>query len=295
MPRKIVNKPSAIHRVKRGIKHAVVPHKGNGYHPHLIRRWGIVAVLSIVASLQFIPQSTDQLTVLGEGTDVTSQTLLDDTNAERMKAGVAPLKIDDRLGAAATGKARHMFEQQYWAHTAPDGTTPWYWLREANYRYTYAGENLAKGFRTSSALIRAWMDSAEHRDNMLNPNYEDVGFAVIEGRLNGETTKLVVAMYGTPLRAGGGGVTQTVLAARGSASLMTQIGITLQTMTPTLLASLILLLITAMVSMAAHLYRKYLPKPVLKSWKRHHGFYKAMGMMSLVLLLIALYSDGQII
>lgn len=294
MPRKSAKKPTSLHRVKRGVKHAVVPHKGNGYRPHLIRRWGIVAVLLLVACLQLVPQPIDQATVLGQRVDVTSQTLLDDTNAERAKANVAPLTINERLSAAATSKARHMFEQQYWAHTAPDGTTPWYWLREANYQYAYAGENLAKGFRTSSALTRAWMDSPQHRDNMLNPNYEQIGFAVIEGRLNGETTKLVVAMYGTPATAGSG-VTQTVLAAKGSASLMTQIGTTLQTMTPTLLASLLLLMLMIFISLAAHMYRKYLPKPILTSWKRHHGLYKAVGMMSLVLLLIALYNDGQII
>lgn len=295
MPRKTIKRPSAIHRVKRGVKHAVVPHKGNSYHPHLIRRWGIVAVLAIVFCLQFVPQTTERITVLGKVTDVTSQTLLDDANSERAKAGVAPLKIDERLGAAATSKARHMFNQQYWAHTAPDGTTPWDWLREASYRYSYAGENLAKGFRTSSALTAAWMNSPEHRDNMLNPNYEDVGFAVIEGQLNGEETKLVVAMYGTPLRAGDTGGTQTVLSASGALSPISRIGIALQSMTPTLLATIILLLGLIIISLWANMYRKYLPKTVQNSWKRHHGLFKAAGVASLAVPLILLYGGGQIV
>lgn len=295
MPRKTAKKPTSLHRVKRGVKHAVVPHKGNGYRPHLIRRWGIVAVLSIVGCLQFIAQPIEQPTVLGQKADVTSQTLIDDTNAERTKAGVAPLKINTRLSAAATLKARHMFEQQYWAHNAPDGTTPWHWLRESNYQYTYAGENLAKGFRTSGTLIGAWMNSPEHRDNLLNPSYEDVGFAVVDGRLNGEATKLVVAMYGTPVRGGLGATTQTVLAATGSTSFMTRVGLGLQALTPTMLASIFLLLFVSVVALVAHSYRFSLPKPLLGGWRRHHGLYKATGMMSLAVVLVALYSSGQIL
>lgn len=295
MPRKSAKKPSTLHRVKRGVKHTVVPHKGNDYHPHLIRRWGIVAVLLIVALLQIIPHHAGHQSVLGKGTDVTSQRLLDDTNLERSKADIAPLTINTQLSAAATSKARDMFKEQYWAHVSPNGTTPWYWFKDANYQYASAGENLAKGFNTSSGLIAAWMDSSEHRSNILNPKYSEVGFAVIEGRLNDEDTKLVVAMYGSPLGADTVGSTQTVLAATGSASVMARLGSTLQTLAPTVLASLILLLFTAMVALTAHMHRRYLPRPMLRSWKRHHGLYKAIGMTSIVIVLIALYGGGQII
>lgn len=293
MPRKIPKKQTPIHRAKRSLKHAVVPHKDNGFHPHLIRRNGLIIVLGVIVALQFMPQPPQPLRVLGEQVDVTSQSLLDDTNAKRAEAGVAPLAIDRKLSAAATSKARDMFEKQYWAHASPDGTTPWYWLREVNYRYSYAGENLAKGFRTSDALTTAWMNSPEHRENMLNPNYQHVGFAVVEGRLDGETTRLVVAMYGSPQTANSG-VTETVLAATGTPSPIARFGIGLQSMTPVLLASIILLMGMSIISLAAHAYRKYLPKPVLTTWKRHHGLYKAAGMTSLIFVLIALYGGGQI-
>lgn len=295
MPRKSTKSPSSLHRVRRSVKHAVVPHKANGFRPHAIRWKGIAAALVAVAALQFIPQPAAEVQVLGQHTDVTSQYLLDDTNAERLAADVAPLEINDRLSAAATKKARDMFDKQYWAHVSPQGTAPWYWFGDVQYRYTYAGENLAKGFRTSGALISAWMNSPEHRDNMLNPNYKDVGFAVIEGELKGEKTKLVVAMYGAPAGASLAGTTATVLAAEGSTSFMTRLGIGLQTMTPTLLASIILLLLLSVISLGAHMYRNSLPKPLLKSWKRHHGLYKAMGMMSLLVVLVAIYGNGQIL
>lgn len=294
MPRKTSQPTNVSHRVKRHVRHAVVPHKANGYRPHMIRWKGIVAVLAVVAALQFIPQSATPVTVLGQTTDITSQYLLDETNAKRRAAGVEPLAINRNLSAAATSKARDMFAGQYWAHVSPDGTTPWSWINDAGYRYEYAGENLAKGFRTSGTLIGAWMDSPEHRENLLNPSYEDVGFAVVEGRLNGELTKLVVAMYGTPAKGGLGG-TQTVLAATGTTSFMTRIGLGLQAMTPAMLASIVLLLFVTIVALVAHTYRFFLPKPLLKSWRRHHGLYKATGMMSLAVVLVALYSSGQIL
>ena len=294
MPRKSTQ-PRHIQRLHRTVQHAVVPHKGNGFHPHLVRWQGIVAVLLIVAGLLAIPIPQGKTAVLGDVTDVTTQYLLDDTNLERTKADLAPLGIDKRLSAAATAKARDMFDKQYWAHVSPEGTTPWFWFKDAGYDYDIAGENLAKGFRTSGALISAWMHSPEHRDNMMNPDYENVGFAVIDGMLNGEKTKLVVAMYGTPSEGGLSGATATVLAARGSSSLMTRVGSGLQSMTPTLLASIVLLLSVGLVALFAHAYRKSLPKPIRMSWRRHHGAYKALGMASLVLVLVALYGEGQIL
>ncbi len=296
MPRKVASKTKQTtlkHRISRSLKHAVVPHKANSFHPHLIRRNGLVIILATVLALQLAPKPEQQLLVLGQETDVTSQNLLDDTNAKRAEANVAPLELNKQLSAAATSKARDMFTKQYWSHVSPDGTTPWYWLREVNYQYSFAGENLAKGFRTSDALMTAWMDSPEHRDNMLSPNYEHVGFAVIEGRLNDETTKLVVAIYGSPLR-GNSGVTQTVLAATGTTSPIARIGIGLQSLTPAVLASIALLMGAVIISLVAHMYRRSLPKSVLTTWKRHHGLYKALSMSSLIVFVIALYGGGQI-
>ena len=85
-----------------------------------------------------------------------------------------------------------MFSKDYWAHNAPDGTTPWVFIKNTGYNYIYAGENLARGFNSASDVINAWMNSPEHRQNVLSPNYQNVGFAVATGTLSGEDTVLVV-------------------------------------------------------------------------------------------------------
>jgi hypothetical protein len=94
-------------------------------------------------------------------------------------------------------KADYMFAKDFWAHNGPDGTTPWYFIKKSGYTYVYAGENLARGFTSSSDVVTAWMNSPTHRENMLSPNYKDIGFSIKKGKLLGEDTTLVVEMFGS--------------------------------------------------------------------------------------------------
>lgn len=135
-------------------------------------------------------------TVLGYATDINVQQLLAGTNAKRQEAGFGALTLNSTLSVAAANKAADMFSKNYWAHNSPVGATPWDFVTGAGYRYTVAGENLAKNFSTSQSVIDAWMASQSHRANILKPNYRDVGLAVVNGTLNGEETTLVVEMFG---------------------------------------------------------------------------------------------------
>lgn len=129
---------------------------------------------------------------------ISPSTLIDLTNQQRSTAGLPPLKENPQLMASAEAKAENMLANNYWAHVAPDGTTPWYFISQSGYDYSRAGENLAMDFTTDEDLMTSWMNSPEHRANILNPNYLDIGIAVVNGTLLGEQTTLVVAHYGTP-------------------------------------------------------------------------------------------------
>lgn len=135
--------------------------------------------------------------ILGTFADISSQQLLLLTNQKREENGLPDLTMSESLSAAAANKASDMFSKDYWAHIAPDGTTPWVFIKSAGYNYIYAGENLARGFNTAPDVISAWMASPGHRKNMLSSNYQNVGFAVSTGRLSGEDTVLVVEMFGS--------------------------------------------------------------------------------------------------
>jgi hypothetical protein len=108
------------------------------------------------------------------------------------------LQEDSRLNAAAAAKAQNMFEENYWAHYSPSGKDPWGFIQGAGYKFSYAGENLARNFETSPEVVDAWMASPTHKANIINTHYTQVGMAVAEGTINGQKTVLVVQEFGRP-------------------------------------------------------------------------------------------------
>lgn len=180
------------------LHHLFIPRKSNNHRPKVLHHdfLFLLVVVLLVSLVSFTFIKKEKPAVLGTLTDVSSEELLMLTNVEREKNGQKPLRLNNELTIAAQYKAKNMFEKKYWAHFAPDGTSPWQFIKEADYQYVYAGENLARGFSTTEEVVHAWMESPSHRENMLSFHYEDVGFAVVKGDLVGENTVLVVEMFG---------------------------------------------------------------------------------------------------
>ncbi len=130
-------------------------------------------------------------------TEITSSSIVNLANQARTLYSLNTLSNNARLEAAALAKANNMFELQYWDHFGPNGESPWQFIRAAGYNYVYAGENLARGFRTAEGVHEAWMASPTHKANIVSPNYEDIGVSVVTGVLEGSQTILVVQMFGS--------------------------------------------------------------------------------------------------
>lgn len=182
------------------LRHLFLPHYSNNQRAKILHHESILAViiffLVLTTSSVFVHHVSPQ--VLGDAIDISVQQLLRLTNEKRVQAGVKPLTMNTQLTQAAKAKADFMFKNNFWAHNAPDGTTPWDFIKQSGYTYIYAGENLARGFTTAPDVINAWMASPDHRENMLSPNYKDIGFAVESGDLTGEkNTVLIVEMFGS--------------------------------------------------------------------------------------------------
>lgn len=302
-PQKRTNKKTQLD-VRHHLRHALVPHKGNRYRPHLVRFHGVTAVLLLVVLLQvaygFI--SYGRFEVLGRVSNISAAELLADTNRERQAASLSDLTVNPQLNEAAFLKAQDMFKHDYWAHVSPSGTTPWYWLGDAGYNYTVAGENLAKNYPDAQSTVSAWMNSETHRDNILNGGYKEVGFAVVDGSLNGRNTTLVVAFYGAS--AGEVAVegaqdekSPVVFAApvgSGSSNPLVYFGTALQSLSPATLGTLVLLAIVAVIAAIAHRYRSKLPVAWRRSWRLHHGMYTFAAMVGLALVIILGTGGGQI-
>ncbi len=180
-------------------KHYFYPHEANNYRAKLLHHKSLLFLILIllVGSFFLSFMRTNFSSVLGISSNVTLQELLVLTNKEREANGLPALKLSNELSSAAEGKASSMLSENYWAHESPSGVTPWVFIKNAGYNYTYAGENLARGFTNTEEVINAWMASPTHRQNMLSGNYKEVGFAIRTGVLTGEETVLVVEMFGS--------------------------------------------------------------------------------------------------
>jgi hypothetical protein len=176
------------------IKNLFIPNKKNKYKAYLLRK---IAVLSYSVILIFVNSFGGILGVSqAQASTITPANIVSLTNQERVSWGLNTLENNSQLTAAALAKANDMFEKQYWDHFGPNGESPWQFIRASGYNYVYAGENLAKGFKTAEGIHEAWMASPTHKANLISGNYKDIGVAVVEGVLLGKQTTLVVQMFG---------------------------------------------------------------------------------------------------
>ena len=111
--------------------------------------------------------------VVNATTDV--QVVLDLTNKERKKAGLGTLTLSDELCKIADVRAKEIVKS--FSHTRPNGTSCFTVLKENGITYRTAGENLAYGQKTASAVMNGWMNSSGHKANILNKNYGKIGIA----------------------------------------------------------------------------------------------------------------------
>jgi uncharacterized protein YkwD len=145
------------------------------------------------------------------GDDLRSATLCL-MNAERTARGLGRLQTEPLLGRVASTYARQMVRRQFFDHTSPGGSTMLARIRATSYLRDVTswsvGENLAWGsgtLATPRAMVRAWMQSAEHRANLLDRHFADVGIGVAAGAPvaldPGELGGTYVTDFGRRLRA----------------------------------------------------------------------------------------------
>lgn len=186
------------------LAHLFHPRRSNNHRAKVLHPQALFALALMVVGfgigVRHLPYLFEQTGhVLGYASNITASDVLVKTNAERAKVGLPPLSSNTKLNEAALAKAENMFQKQYWAHIAPDGTEPWFFFKEFNYHYRVAGENLARDFGDTDDMVKAWIASPTHKANILNAQYQETGIAVVNGRLLGTETTLVVQLFGTPI------------------------------------------------------------------------------------------------
>ncbi len=94
-------------------------------------------------------------------------------NEERAKAGLSALKLDENIASAALIRSKEI--ETSFSHTRPDGRGFGTVLTDNGITYRGAGENIAWGQKTPEAVMTAWMNSAGHRANILDPDFKKIG------------------------------------------------------------------------------------------------------------------------
>lgn len=127
----------------------------------------------------------------------TSSNIVTLVNSTRQSSGLNTLNTNSKLESAAFAKANDMLAKGYFAHVSPDGKQPWDFISTTGYNYVYAGENLAIGYNNNQEVMTAWMNSSSHRENILNPNYQEIGMATVNGKYQGTETTVIVQEFGS--------------------------------------------------------------------------------------------------
>jgi len=189
-----------MEKIKTFIHHLFIPHEENNFRAKSLHTDFLTVYLVIAFLMMLVFKQGNIRDVLGFATDISVEKLAQLTNEQRQKNNLPSLSMNSALSLAAQKKAENMFQENYWSHYSPDGKTPWDFILGAGYKYEYAGENLAKNFLFSNGVVDAWMNStAGHRENILKREYTEVGYAIVNGILNGEQTTLVVQEFGKPI------------------------------------------------------------------------------------------------
>ena len=187
-------------RARKVLKKYFIPHEENDHKPHILRAKSVIFVLVVafvVESIFWVSSSivAPRSRLFGI---ILTNALVSQANTSRTSDNLPTLHESPLLDVAAEQKANDMVANNYFAHTSPAGISPWHWFEKVGYSFTYAGENLAVNFSDSQDVTNAWMNSPEHRANILNTNFTEIGMATAQGTYQGHPAVYVVELFGTP-------------------------------------------------------------------------------------------------
>jgi uncharacterized protein YkwD len=175
-------------------------HNHNRYY--LIKRFLTYFIVLLTAMLVFVAGfvilnnfSSSQARASG----LSSSVIFDLINQNRRQENLKPLSENPDLSAAAYTKAKDMARNQYFAHYRPsDNKRGLTFIKDQNYSYLAAGENLAVYFDTENELVNGWMQSPTHRQNILKEGFLETGVGVVAGNYQGFDTYFVVQFFAVP-------------------------------------------------------------------------------------------------
>jgi uncharacterized protein YkwD len=84
---------------------------------------------------------------------------------------------NNQLEAAAYQHSEDMYRNNYFDHTAPDGSNGGVRIQQAGYNWTSFGENIASGYKSEKEVVEGWLQSPSHCKNIMNRSFKEMGVA----------------------------------------------------------------------------------------------------------------------
>ena len=127
--------------------------------------------------------------------------IIDLTNNARAANGLPPLDENRLLDSIAQSRARDMLEKQYFDHVAPTGEQVSDLAERVGYHYRIIAENIGSGdFISNQKIVDGWMQSPDHRENILSTDVREIGAAVLKGTMKDSDTYIAVQVFGLQSR-----------------------------------------------------------------------------------------------
>lgn len=103
-------------------------------------------------------------------------------NAERIRQGLPEFRSSEVLGEVAQRHACDNASQNRLSHIGSDGSSPGVRVMRLGYDFRQITENVAIGYATPDLVLRAWLASSSHRQNIIDARTTELGLAVAVGR-----------------------------------------------------------------------------------------------------------------
>lgn len=114
------------------------------------------------------------------GTRLDAERARDLINAYRKEKGLKPLKLNVELTNAAKAHSKDLAKWDRISHFGSDGSNPWDRVKRAGYNPRTAAENVGTGQASIDEVLRGWQKSAGHDKNLLLPDAEHLGVALVQ-------------------------------------------------------------------------------------------------------------------
>ena len=140
---------------------------------------------------------SSQVIVKGSEPGLTIQGIIYYTNTARQEIeGLPPLKENSLLNKVASERLADLFKNQYFAHQSPTGESVTDVASRIGYHYKVLAENIGLGLNSDEKMVRGWLQSPSHRENILRSECAEIGVAVGRGFMKKRWVWMGVQVFG---------------------------------------------------------------------------------------------------